>query len=450
MRAALLWFRRNLRLADNDAFIAAVRSGRPIIPVYVTDSRDSGRASRSWLHHSLASLDRGLRNMGGLLVLRAGEPEQVLPQLAADTGAAALYFCRHHEPASRVQEYQLRSRLPANVTVHEFDDGLLHDPDSVLTSGHTAYRVFTPFWKAAGKAVEIAPPRPVPQGAQFAGHALGLPEPELVPADSDSTCGLSPCWVPGERGALQRVDELESILRRYADNRDRPDLDATSRLSPHLHFGELSPRQVWHAVQRLEPQLGATSGCEALIRQLWWREFSTYLLHHFPRLPLEPLRSEFEEFPWLHDDSALEAWKRGRTGYPLVDAGMRQLSATGWMHNRVRMVAASFLVKHLLIPWQKGAAWFLDNLVDADLASNSVNWQWVSGCGPDAAPYFRIFNPALQARKFDPQDRYISQWVPEARSGEYPRPIVDHRFARHRALEAYRSIRGRRTSKQAP
>jgi deoxyribodipyrimidine photo-lyase len=298
--------------------------------------------------------------------------------------------------------------------------------------------------------VNIPSPAAAPKKARFTDQShesLELSELGLVPATAQS---LGDNWTPGEKAALARIEALESTIGSYKDLRDRPDCNGTSRLSPYLHFGELSPRQAWHAVHRQGIQVRDARGSEALLRQLWWREFSSYLLHHFPRLPLKSLREEYDEMPWLDRRDDFEAWKQGRTGYPLVDAGMRQLSETGWMHNRVRMVAASFLVKHLLVPWQKGAAWFLDRLVDADLANNSANWQWVAGSGTDAAPYFRIFNPTLQAQKFDSEGRYVSRWVPEAMGGEYLQPIVEHKAARHRALEAYGSIRGRRASKQAP
>jgi deoxyribodipyrimidine photo-lyase len=294
---------------------------------------------------------------------------------------------------------------------------------------------------------------PAPTSINFTGQALEsqpLADLDLSPVTSDRARGFMHTWVPGEPGGLQRLDELESKLRDYADHRDRPDIDATSRLSPYLHFGEVSVRQVWHAVRQLEMPLRSATGGEALLRQLYWRDFSAYLLYHFPSLPDKPLRGEFEDFPWSGDDSLLQAWQQGMTGYPIVDAGMRQLRHTGWMHNRVRMIVASFLVKDLMIPWQTGAAWFLDALVDADLANNSASWQWVAGCGSDAAPYFRIFNPTLQGKKFDPHGDYVREWVPELGGPEYPAPIVDHGLARQRALEAYRSVKGMRTSKLAP
>jgi deoxyribodipyrimidine photo-lyase len=456
MRPVLLWFRRNLRLSDNAALIAAAESGRPIIPVYIHDDEDIGGASRWWLHHSLVSLDRDLRQMGSSLVLRAGCPDEELSKLARQSGASALNFAKRYEPLSRRQEAEVLSSLQARLDVNAFDDSLLHRPERLLTGSGTPYRVFTPFWKAASAVGDPPAPRPVPRSIEFASHSLEslrLPHLNLLPTEPDWAQGLRDTWVAGESGGLDRIDDVESVVRDYDRHRDRPDLDATSRLSPHLHFGEVSARQVWHATHRFSLHLRNASGAVALLRQLYWRDFSTYLLIHFPSLPDKPLRTEFEQFPWSGNKSQLRAWQRGLTGYPIVDAGMRQLRQTGWMHNRVRMIAASFLVKDLLIPWQIGAAWFLDNLVDADLANNSASWQWVAGCGSDAAPYFRIFNPTLQGRKFDPHGHYVRRWVQESTDGaqsEFPMPIVDHAAARQRALEAYRSIKGMRISKLAP
>ncbi len=456
MQPVLLWFRRNLRLADNAALIAAAESGRPIIPVYILDDEDIGGASRWWLHHSLVSLDTDLRQMGSSLVLRSGCPDEELSKLARQSGASALYFAKRYEPLSRRLEAKVLLSLQARLDVNAFDDSLLHRPERVLTGSGTPYRVFTPFWKCAISAGDPPAPQPVPKSMDFASHSLEslrLQHLNLLPTEPDWAQGLRDTWVAGESSGLDRIDDVESVVRDYDQHRDRPDLDATSRLSPHLHFGEVSVRQVWHATHRFSIRLRNASGAMALLRQLYWRDFSTYLLFHFPSLPDKPLRTEFEQFPWSGNDSHLHAWQRGITGYPIVDAGMRQLRQTGWMHNRVRMIVASFLVKDLLIPWQTGAAWFLDNLVDADLASNSASWQWVAGSGTDAAPYFRIFNPTLQGKTFDPHGRYVCQWIPElaeTTQSEYPMPIVDHGMARQRALEAYRSIRGMRTSKLAP
>lgn len=453
MQPVLLWFRRNLRLSDNAALIAAAESGRAVVPIYILDDQDVGGASRWWLHHSLSSLDSELRQLSSSLVFRSGSPDKVLAEIAAQTGAAALYYTRRYEPASRRQEEAVHAALSEPIGIYVFDDSYMHDPETVATRTGSPYRIFTPFWKAASAIDEPPVPLPVPASLKFASHSLESSRPEdlgLLPTAPDWAEGLRDAWVAGESSALDRLDELDSVAQNYDQHRDRPDLDGTSRLSPHLHFGEVSVGQVWHAANQLSMRSRTASGASALLRQLYWREFSNYLLFHFPSLPDQPLRREFDAFPWTGNEDLLRAWQRGVTGYPIVDAGMRQLRQTGWMHNRVRMIVASFLVKDLLVPWQTGAAWFLDNLVDADLANNSASWQWVAGCGSDAAPYFRIFNPTLQGKKFDPNGHYVRQWVPEINTSKYPAPIVDHGIARQRALEAYQSIKGIRASKHAP
>ena len=468
MSPVILWFRRNLRLHDNAALRAAADTGRPVVAVYVADELDTGGASRWWLHHSLGSLDAALKPHGTGLVVRAGKPEEVLPGLVEATGAEAVFFSRRYEPQARTQENALDEALEGRCELEGFDDAVMRHPERVMTGAGTPYKVFTPFWKMASRDGE--PDRPAPKPAGFETTPAGLEpgdidELGLLPRAPDWAGGLRATWTPGEDGAFERLAAACEIAVDYDDDRDRPDLEGTSRLSPYLHFGELSPRQVWHEI-RAATASGGQKGADALLRQLYWRDFSTYLLYHFPRLPEEPLRAEFREFPWTDDPDGLQAWQRGRTGYPIVDAGMRQLWETGWMHNRVRMIVASFLVKDLLLPWQSGARWFLDTLVDADLANNSASWQWVAGCGTDAAPYFRIFNPVLQGRKFDPMGDYVRRWVPELErlpaktiqepwkadrdaqkaanviiGEDYPEPIVNHGDARDLALAAYRAVR---------
>jgi deoxyribodipyrimidine photo-lyase len=468
MNPVILWFRRNLRLHDNAALCAAADSGRPVVAVYISDGLDAGGASRWWLHHSLSALDAELQQYGAGLVIRSGNPLEVLPSLVEATGADSVFFSRRYEPDARAQEQGLEKALADRCDLCGVDDGLLRHPDSVLTGSGTPYKVFTPFWRTASGRGD--PDRPAAKPAELATTTGGLDQGDicelaLLPVGTDWAGGLRETWTPGEDGAFERLDAACEIAADYDEDRDRPDIDGTSRLSPHLHFGELSPRQVWHDIHSAAPP-GGRKGAEALLRQLYWRDFSAYLLYHFPRLPEEPLREEFRDFPWTDDPEGLKAWQRGLTGYPIVDAGMRQLWETGWMHNRVRMIVASFLVKDLLVPWQAGADWFLDTLVDADLANNSAGWQWVAGCGTDAAPYFRIFNPVLQGKKFDPLGDYVRRWVPELErlpakliqepwkadldqqkaanvviGEDYPAPIVDHGDARDLALQAYRAVR---------
>ncbi len=464
----LVWFRLDLRLGDNPALSAAAASGRPVVPVFIWSPEEEGEwraggASLWWLKRSLAALDASLGELGGRLVWMRGPSAGALAELARTTGASAVYYNRRVEPALARQEEAVTAACAAlGMEVHGFNGSLLLDPGEVRTKEGRPFQVFTPFWNACLSRMKSVRPLAAPQGIGFPSRSpksLDLDEPALGPG-RPLGAGMEGRWAPGETGAHAALERfLGGALEEYGAGRDRPGGEGTSRLSPHLHFGELSPRQAWAAAE-------SRRGAEAWQRQIVWREFAHHLLAHFPLFPVEPLRAEFARFPWLDDRKGMEAWRRGRTGYPLVDAGMRELRATGWMHNRVRMVAASFLTKHLLLPWREGERWFWDTLVDADLANNAFGWQWTAGCGADAAPYFRIFNPALQAAKFDPDGAYIRRWVPELgrvpapwlfqpwkaprevleRAGvepgrTYPRPIVDHAEARERALAAHRSIR---------
>ncbi len=473
----LVWFRRDLRLADNRALAAAAETGRPLITCYVlddtlADERAIGAAARWWLHHSLAALTDQLQARGVRLILRRGPVRSAIADLVAQTRARDVHSSASPEPAGADLERSLRKTLAQDgVTLHTHPGSLLFTRESLLTKGGQPYKVFTPFWKACLAGPDPGEPIEAPRRLRsFAAPVDSEPLEgwDLRPRLPNWARGFDECWEPGERGAHARLGQfLEHGIAAYPDQRDRPGLDGTSRLSPHLHFGELSPRQIWCVVRSaMAARPSARTGGDAYLRQLGWREFSYYLLSHWPALPRDPLRPNFERFPWRNDPELLSCWQRGLTGYPLVDAGMRELWQTGWMHNRVRMIAASFLVKHLLIHWREGAAWFWDTLVDADLANNSASWQWVAGSGTDAAPYFRIFNPIIQGKKFDPEGHYVRRWVPElsrlpashihepwnatpemlneagvALSQHYPRPVVDHGAARARALAAYDRIK---------
>lgn len=435
---ALVWFRQDLRLADNPALRSAGARGGAVIPVYIWSPEEEGGwepggASRWWLHRSLHALDAELRRHRSRLIVRRGPALETLQALISETGAEAVRWNRRYEPFAVERDGAIKSALADDgMDVGSTNAALLFEPWTIATGGGDPYRVFTPFWKAC-RAVP-APPEPEPAPSlhspaswpdSLAVDDLGL-DPEI-----DWAGGLEVAWTPGERAAGERLDAfLDDPVGRYATDRDRPDCDGTSRLSPHLHHGEIGPRQIWHEVhgRGLDPR--------RFLAEVGWREFAHHLLYHFPHTPQRPLREEFERFPWRTDHAQLHAWQRGETGYPLVDAGMHQLWETGWMHNRVRMVVASFLVKHLLLPWQEGARWFWDTLVDADLANNTLGWQWTAGCGADAAPFFRIFNPELQAERYDPSGDYISRWAPHP-----PAPVVEHRHARERALEAFAEIR---------
>ncbi len=436
-----------------------------------------GAAGRWWLHESLVALDKDLRKRGSRLVLARGPALDVLADLARETDARAIYWSRAYEPWALKLERDLPRALESSgVRCRRFSGQLLIEPEEIATASGDPYRVFTPFYKAclnAGEPDAIVPAPPVLPPVPDAVDSDKLQSWKLQPSGPDWAGGLAAAWTPGEAGALARLDEfLDTGLAGYERTRDRPDREGTSRLSAHLRFGEISPRQIWHGVQKAANKsggkAGAGAGAEGFLRQLLWREFSAHLLFHWPHILHSPFRNGFSAFPWRDDETALLAWQRGKTGYPVVDAGMRELLATGWIHNRVRMIVASFLVKDLLVPWQRGEEWFRDTLVDAELASNAANWQWVAGCGADAAPYGRIFNPVLQGKKFDPQGAYVKAWIPElaklpkshihspwrapektlAKAGValgegYPAPIVDHKLARERALEAFAVVRGR-------
>jgi deoxyribodipyrimidine photo-lyase len=475
-RPLLVWFRDDLRLSDHPALAAAARCGQPLLCVYVLDEQSAGMrplgaASRWWLAQSLRSLQRSLAAIGAGLVLRRGAAAPIIAELAQQIGAERVYFNDVAMAPARSVAAELTARLAAlGIAAQGHPGDLLAAPETIRNKDGRGLKVFTPFWKrlqALG-----APPQPLPAPTTLlAGPKVASDQLEawqLEPSAPDWAGGLRASWQPGEAAAHQALHQfLDSAIEGYATERDRPDRDGTSRLAPHLRFGEISPRQIWHAARFAAASRPAISrDVEKFLSELGWRDFCRHLLFDHPQLTTHNLQGSFDLFPWRSDAAALRAWQRGLTGYPIVDAGMRELWQTGLMHNRVRMVVASFLVKHLLIDWRCGEQWFWDTLVDADAASNPANWQWVAGCGADAAPYFRVFNPILQGEKFDPSGDYVRRFVPElarlpaaiihqpwtatplelASAGvvlgkNYPAPIVDHRQGRERALAAYATVR---------
>jgi len=480
MSTALVWFRHDLRLADNPALCAALENHQNVIPVFIhapdeLDAWQPGAASRWWLHHSLKALDGQLHEPGSRLVIRSGPDSlECLRTLIKETGATHVYWNRQYEPQHIARDKVIKSTLrDASIGVDTFNAGLLFEPWAISKKDGGPFRVFTPFWKACLKAgpagVHCLAPQQMPavdkKIASVSIDTLDLLP--TIPWDKD----FPATWQPGEAGAQAQLHAfIDGAVIDYDDNRNRPDYAGTSMLSPHLHFGEISPRQVVQAISEFADravQPGVIANTESYIREIGWREFAHHLLYHFPHTTDRPLDFRFESFPWRKDyTDDLRAWQRGETGIPIVDAGMRELWHSGWMHNRVRMIVASLLVKNMLIPWQAGAAWFWDTLVDADLANNTLGWQWSAGCGADAAPWFRIFNPVTQAGKFDPNGHYIRRWVPEIAAlpnkylaspwtapadvlascnlelgRDYPAPRIDLKTSRTRALERFQSIK---------
>ena len=447
---SIVWFRDDLRVADHPALTAAVERGAPIVCVYVLDEespgvRGLGGAAKWWLHGSLTAVREALDDLGGRLVLRRGPAGRVIRSLVEETGAGAVFWNRRYGGPERDLDAELKQALRDDgLLVQSFAANLLFEPWTIRTGQGTPFSVFTPFWRACTSAPEPRHPLPAPEAIEPADAASdALDDWDLLPTRPDWAAGLREAWTPGADAAHGRLHEfLVDDLADYADRRDEPARSVTSRLSPHLRWGEVSPHEVWHA---LRERRSRGEGANRFRTELGWREFAWHVLYHAPELATRNWRVEFDAFPWprLHP-TALRAWEEGRTGVPLVDAGMRELWATGTMHNRVRMVVASFLTKNLLIDWRRGEQWFWDTLVDADAASNPFNWQWVAGSGADAAPYFRVFNPELQATKFDPDGEYVRRWVPEVGTDEYPEPIVDLKQTREAALAAYEHVKAAR------
>jgi deoxyribodipyrimidine photo-lyase len=473
---ALLWFRRDLRLNDNLAVQVAAREGRPVVPVFVLEedgpARDPGAASRWWLDKSLRALTRSLEALGSRLIIRRGPAEAVLDELIAQTGASALVWSHTYEPAVDQRDEALAARLTGQgLEVTVCPGRLLFEPATIRTKTGGAYGVFTPFWRSARAQLSSAEPVPAPKSLAPPHRwppSQALDTLELHPSQPDWSGGFRP-WTPGEGGAEKSLQFfLNDKLAAYPHDRDRPAVDGSSRLSPHLAWGEISPRRIYAAVQARLAAHGLEHQAEKFLTELGWREFDYGLLAQQPALDATPFKTALAGLKWRRSTKDLQAWTRGRTGYPIVDAGMRQLWTMGWMHNRVRLITSSFLVKHLLIDWREGERWFWDCLVDADPANNPANWQWIAGTGADAQPFFRIFAPVAQGERFDPEGDYVRTWIPElakadrrwihqpwtasdqqlqaagVRLGDtYPAPIVEHAAARQRALDALAATRER-------
>ncbi len=473
---SIVWFRQDLRLSDQPALRAAVQAGGPVIAVYIHDPESEGAwaaggASRWWLHHALKDLGEQLEAIGGALILRQGPSLKVLEALIQETGAQQVFWNRRYEPHHIALDTEIKTVLRnRGLTVESSNGCLLHDPLEIKNLSGQPFQVFTPFWKNCLKNLKFEKPTAAPKkllALEKKISSVALSKLNLLPTIAWDG-GFKKQWQPTRAGAEQRLKPFaKSAVKDYATHRDLPSLDGTSQLSTFLHFGQISPREIIAAIE--ETGKAEQTGAVKYIAEIGWREFAYHLLYHFPHTPEQPLRAEFAHFPWSPDKKLLKAWQKGRTGYPIVDAGMRQLWHTGWQHNRVRMIAASVLVKHFLQPWQAGAAWFWDTLVDADLAANTLGWQWAGGCGADAAPYFRVFNPVLQGKKFDPEGEYVRRWVPELKNlpsewihepwnapaevlaaagitldHTYPRPLVGLIEGRDRALEAFEKLRGKK------
>lgn len=470
---SIVWFRQDLRIEDNPALHAAAAQGH-VLPVYIMDDvmeEEIGGAGRWWLHHSLIALKKQLeqKQLGGLVLLR-GNPQELLLKLARDTGATHVFWNRCYAPEAIQRDTKLKADFKQRgVVVQTFNAALLNEPWEIKNGSGEPFKVFTPYWRAC-LSKEFLPPMPATKVQLAATENLGchMDELALLPRKPNWAKGWENHWQPGAAGAAKKLDVfLQDGLRGYGDLRNRPDLPHVSRLSPHLHWGEISPRQIVARTQQHVAHYPELLGDkDKFFSELGWREFAHHLLFHYPQLASHNWKPAFDAYPWRNNAQDLVAWQRGQTGYPMVDAGMRELWQTGWMHNRVRMITASFLIKHLQIDWRQGLDWFWDTLVDADTANNAASWQWVAGSGADASPYFRIFNPITQGQKFDPNGAYVRRWCPElaslpnefihapfaappealAHAGirlgiEYPLPIIDHASAREAAMAGYALVK---------
>ncbi|MCF8462994.1 MAG: DNA photolyase family protein [Rickettsiaceae bacterium] len=463
----LVWFRQDLRLIDNPALYYAASAGE-VVPIYIIDENENkGAASNCWLYHSLESLNKSLQDK---LNIFHANPLEIIQKLIQDYKITAVYWNRCYEPDSIARDSEIKNYLQEiGIECKTFNASLLWEPWNVLKDDKTSYKVFTPYYRNGCLRKESPrQPLPKPDNLILADNKYQYDLSALQKFSSKNwSLKIMQHWEVGEEKAQQKLyDFIDNGLDNYKEGRNFPHLKNTSSLSPYLHFGEISPNIMWHAVKMAEESRGIDNkDVDHFLSELGWREFSYYLLYHFPHLPKQNFQSKFDNFPWEHNEALFDAWKRGGTGYPMVDAGMRQLWQTGYMHNRVRMIVGSFLVKNLLIDWRKGQDWFWDCLVDADLASNSAGWQWIAGSGADAAPYFRIFNPVTQGEKFDANGDYTRHFIPELANlpkeylfnpykapdhiliqagiklGEtYPKPIISIDGSRERALLAYKNL----------
>ena len=471
MQKTLVWFRRDLRLADHPALRKAVDNGKVML-VYIEDTQNArplGGASKWWLHHSLKALAESIKDRGAKLHFFEGDPLKIIPELCTKHGLTHVYWGRQYFPDTIQRDTALKTKLQqANIEVESFNTSLLREPWEIAPKSGPFYKVYTPFWGACLESFKQNTPH-LPKSAPseiegLPAEGLALDALKLLPTRPNWAKGFHNHWEIGEDAALKRFKAFaESRIYGYSTQRDLPAVDGTSKLSPHLHFGEISPRQIYHA---LRDEMGSDKGLDTFMKEIGWREFGYHLIYHIKDFATKPWKEQFEHFTWDENPEALKCWQRGQTGYPIVDAGMRQLWQTGWMHNRVRMIVASFLIKDLFIHWKEGEEWFWDTLVDADLANNVAGWQWVAGSGADASPYFRIFNPISQGEKFDPKGQYIREFVPELKDlpddlihkpweaknsdlllagiklgVDYPKPMVDHAKARNEALARYKAIK---------
>lgn len=463
MKTVIVWFRHDLRVHDNLALTQACNDYESILPIYIFDNKTSvlGEAQCWWLHHSLQALTLELKKINLTLVLRQGQPFEILDTLTDELNIHTIVWNRHYEPLAVKQDSRIKLAMEKKgLEVKAFNSCYLINPEDIKNKQGGFFKVCAPFWQHCLRVLtrpNVTTIKTSPKLVKIKSETLS--DWNLLPTQPNWASDFENCWQPGELGARKKLKQfMQASINHYDTKRNFPAVEATSRLSPHLHFGEISPQEIMRSIDK---QQLSKEACDSFLRELGWREFSNYLLYHYPSLDKENYKPKFDHFPWERNSKHLRDWQKGMTGYPIVDAGMRELWATGYMHNRLRMITASFLIKDLLIDWRTGAAWFLNTLVDADLASNTINWQWVSGSGIDASIYTRVFNPLLQSQRFDPDGDYIRQWVPElsqvktaaihspwsessatkiALDNAYPKPIVEHQAAKSEALYRYKKL----------